>query len=164
MYAKINIRWSEQARLITAICAVILIFAEVVLIDRYTAGGGPDLLVIIIIPLLLSVFILSAPLSITLYDSKLVLKKVFGRITVRYSQISSVRLYTPGSGDVRVFGSGGFCGYVGVFSNRKIGRYYSYVGDPKQAFLIRTKSGINYVFSCENVELVIETIKNTPLG
>lgn len=159
MNTKINIRWNNQVRFITVLVATVLLSAEVALINRYIGGANSGLLAIIIIASLFFVFMLSAPLSITLNDSQIVLKKVLGKITINYSQISSVRSYIPESGDIRVFGSGGFGGYVGVFSNREIGRYFSYVGDTKQAFLIRTKSGKNYVFSCENVEFVIETIK-----
>ncbi|MDR1624398.1 MAG: PH domain-containing protein [Tannerellaceae bacterium] len=159
MNTKINIRWSKQTIFITVIVAVILIFAEVALINIYIGGGNSSaLFAIILIASLFLAFMLSAPLSIALNDSQLVLRKVLGKIVINYSQISSVKLYTPESGDIRIFGSGGFCGYIGIFSSRKIGKYLSYVGDPKQAFLIRTKSGKNYVFSCENVAFVIEII------
>jgi len=154
MNTKVNVRWSNQVKFITVLVTILLISTEVGLI--YNGASG---LIIISIALVFFVFMLSAPLSITLSDSKLILNKVFGKITINYSQIYLVKPYNPASGDIRVFGSGGFGGYVGIFSNQEIGQYFSYVGDPKQAFLIRTKNGKNYVFSCENMAFIIETVK-----
>jgi hypothetical protein len=158
MSVKLNIRWNTQIRVITVITAILLTVVEIILIGKYAISIYFSLSAVIL-AVVVGACILNAPLSITLNGSQLVLKRVFGKIVIKYSQINSVRPYIQESSDIRVFGSGGFCGYTGIFSNREIGKYISYVGDPKQSFLISTKNGKNYVFSCENVEIVIETIK-----
>jgi hypothetical protein len=43
--------------------------------------------------------------------------------------------------------------------HKLVGSYQSYVGDYAQAFQIQSKNGKNYVLSCANRDLVINTIK-----
>jgi hypothetical protein len=158
MNVKVNTRWNNQVRIITVIVAILAIFVEITLISKYADNSYFGILAIIL-AVALGAFVLNAPLSITLNDSQLVLKKILGKTVIKYNHIDSISPYVRDGSDIRVFGSGGFCGYVGIFSNRKIGKYIAYVGDPKQSFLVKTKNGKKYVFSCENVEIVIDTVK-----
>jgi len=105
-------------------------------------------------------FALQSPRYIVLTDDKLIVKKIFGTFSIERSNIKRIESYTPDSSEVRLFGSGGFFGYLGKFSNAKIGSYRSFVCSFKQAFLIQTFDGKKYVFSCENRDEVINTIKS----
>jgi hypothetical protein len=105
-------------------------------------------------------FALQAPLKLVLSDSELVLQKVIGKKTIGYDKIANIEIFKPDGTDIRLLGSGGFAGYIGKFKNADIGTYQAYAGNYKQAFLLQTKEQKNYVFSCENRELFIETIKN----
>ena len=59
---------------------------------------------------------------------------------------------------MRIFGSAGFFGYIGIFYNKRIGKYTSFVGDTHQCFLVTTKSGRKYAFSCESPDEVITQV------
>ena len=56
---------------------------------------------------------------------------------------------------MKMFGSGGLWGFVGVFRNSDIGSYNAFIGDMQQSFLIRTVEGRLYVFSVEDVDDLI---------
>ena len=94
-------------------------------------------------------------MSIVLEPDKLTLKKLFGANSLKYSQILSVEKHKPSFWDMRIFGSAGFFGYIGIFCNKRIGKYTSFVGDTHQCFLVTTKSGRKYALSCESPDEVI---------
>lgn len=75
------------------------------------------------------------------------------KIPVR--DIESVELFQPATGAVRVFASGGFMGFWGVFRERGIGRYYAFYGKSSDCFLVRMKDGNKYVLGCEHPEAMV---------
>jgi len=60
---------------------------------------------------------------------------------------------------MKMFSSGGLWGFVGVFRNSDIGSYNAFIGDMQQSFLIKTVEGRVYVFSVEDVDNLITSIK-----
>ena len=104
-------------------------------------------------------FVLNAPVYILLEPQCFIMKKVLGKVKINYNSILFIDRYSPSLRDVRIFGSGGFFGFIGLFSSEKIGKYYSFVGDSEQCFFIKTVSGNSYVFSSEEADIVIEKIK-----
>ena len=154
---RINVHYSRVVRIITVIVSLIIF-----LITKYIHNNDYKLLFIIIILLLLpSVFVLNAPVYILLEPQCFIMKKVFGKVKINYDSILFINRYSPSLRDVRIFGSGGFFGFIGLFSSEKIGKYYSFVGDSEQCFCIKTISGNSYVFSSEDVDIVIEKIKKS---
>ncbi|WP_353738430.1 PH domain-containing protein [Paramuribaculum intestinale] len=55
------------------------------------------------------------------------------KISVR--DIECVELFQPTMGAIRIFASGGFMGYWGVFRESDIGRYYVFLARLRIAFL-----------------------------
>ena len=157
---RINVHYSRVVRIITVIVSLIIIIGEIFLITKYIHNNDYKLLFIIIILLILPlVFVLNAPVYILLEPQCFIMKKVLGKVKINYNSILFIDRYSPSLRDVRIFGSGGFWGFIGLFSSEKIGKYYSFVGDSEQCFFIRTISGNSYVFSSEDVDIVIENIK-----
>jgi len=153
---KKNVHWSNTVRIITVLVSVLVIVALVTMGRNYLLNPNYGLLLgIIAITITLAVFILSAPMSIVLEPDKLTLKKLFGSNSLKYSQILSVEKHKPSFCDMRIFGSAGFFGYIGIFCNKRIGKYTSFVGDTHQCFLVTTKSGRKYALSCESPDEVI---------
>jgi hypothetical protein len=160
MNSKFNAKWSLTVKIITVVVAIIMIIAETTLIRQLIAGYcNFQVFLGIFIIAFAFIFPLMAPIYICLSDNNFILKKVIGKKVIPFDEIINIQKFTS-SGDIRVFGSGGYGGYLGIFSNAQIGKYSAYVGDFSQAFLIQLKNNKNYVFSCENGDLVIETIKN----
>ena len=107
--------------------------------------------------LLTLLFLVNAPLSVTLSEKTFTLKKLVGSLSIDYDQISAIMPYKFGC-DIRLFGSGGLGGYIGLFSGKEIGKYVAFAGDTEQAYCIFLKNGKKYVFSCEDYESVIAFI------
>lgn len=157
---KIKVKWGTTVILITSITSIIIIIAEYYLLKSLLSSMDIITLIIaIIIVVILGYFALEAPLSLELDEHKLVLYKIKGKLIIEFDQIAHIDIYIPDCSDIRLFGSGGFCGFIGKFRNKNIGNYQSYVGDYAQSFLIQTKKNVNYVLSCENREEVINIVK-----
>lgn len=73
--------------------------------------------------------------------------------------VESVEYFQPTMGAIRVFGSGGFMGYWGVFREGDIGRYYAFYGKASDCFLVRMRNGDKYVLGCEEPDKMIDYIK-----
>lgn len=93
-------------------------------------------------------------------NNSLILNKLIGKKVFYFDQIKQISSYKPDSSDIRLFGSGGFFGFIGKFKNAKINTYQSYVGDFNQAILIQTKDEQNFVISCEDYLSVINLVKS----
>lgn len=157
---------SQTVRLITWIVTpIIVIFGLLIPVRDFMYTPSPTMqilfgCVIVIVLLSLGAILLYAPKEIILDDTWLTLIKGGGKLTVAYADIEEIRMYDPrNTGNIRVFGIGGIYGYIGRFYNRDIGYYTSYVGDYSQAFLIRTKKGRKYLFSCDNAAHIVKEIE-----
>lgn len=117
------------------------------------------LLISVTVFILYGVFMINAPISVRLTTQYFELKKVVGSIRIEYAAISYIGHYRPTLSDMKMFSSGGLWGFVGVFRNSDIGSYNAFIGDMQQSFLIRTVEGRVYVFSVEDVDDLIASIK-----
>ncbi|MDR3218418.1 MAG: PH domain-containing protein [Dysgonamonadaceae bacterium] len=160
MNTKLNIKWGIWVKMITFVSLLLISFAEYYTIRLlFQSIDWITLAVAVIIPVVILYFAMESPVSIEIDNSKFILNKIRGKLMIDFDQISRIELYRPDASELRYFGSGGVFGFVGRFHNANIGKYKSYVGDWKQAFLIQTKTGENYVFSCDRRNFVVETIK-----
>ncbi len=129
----------------------------------YTAIGHPEdtvyyAVVIAIMAFTILYVYLISPKAIELNDTSLIMHKVVGKIIIPLEDIKEIRPYDQSG--LRLFGSGGLFGSIGLFTNNDIGRHYEYVGDFSEAFLVVLNSGKKYVFSCENSDKVIEQVRS----
>lgn len=74
--------------------------------------------------------------------------------------IDNVELFQPTMGAIRIFASGGFMGYWGMFREGDIGRYYAFYGKASDCFLIRMKNGDKYVLGCDNPSHMVAFIRS----
>ena len=86
-------------------------------------------------------------------------RKLIGEFSIELDQVAEIEAYDEKELNLRLFGSGGFLGYLGIFRNKSLGKYMAYVGDYSQAFWVKTKSGKCYMFSCENRDLLLSAIR-----
>jgi len=158
METTFNVRWGLPAKIITTAASLLIIGAEYSLYQSYVANGDFfELIIMICLFVLPLLFLVNAPLSVTLSENTFTLKKLIGTLSIEYDQISAIMPYKFGC-DIRLFGSGGLGGYIGLFSGKEIGKYVAFAGDTEQAYCIFLKSGKKYVFSCEDYESVIAFI------
>jgi len=159
MEIQMKVRWSYGVRVITIVVSLLLLFAEYEILSIFDKRNWLIIFCSLLVLLIFAYCISNSPVYVKLSDSELVFKKVIGRITIPYSEVKKVEVFKPEFENVRLFGSGGFWSYTGLFSNKDIGKYNSYVGDPDQAFLIQLNNGKNYAFSCENRDFVVDAIE-----
>lgn len=128
--------------------------------DNGTAVVSCAVIVFLVVILTFPV-ILFLPRKIVLSEKELILKRVVGRVCLPYSDMSmacSNDYYKPFR-DIRIFGSGGFFGFIGFFSSRDVGRYRAYICDCSEVFSIKMKDGNRYMFSCERSEDVVLSLE-----
>lgn len=105
-----------------------------------------------------------APLSVSAKDGYVCVRSLLAVHKIPIDTITSIKLFQPTLGAIRIFASGGFFGYWGLFTEKDIGRYTGYYGRASDCFLIVTKSGAKYVLGCKNpsamVNYISEKIKN----
>lgn len=156
-----NVRWSKSVRLISAITAILLVGACLIAISEGNEWWNYMLVAVIALSVIYAAAM--SPLMITLHDDRIVIHKIIGRKTILFEKIAELVPYKANaSHTVRLLGSGGFLGYTGLFYDRQIGRYTSYVGsyDKDQLVLICTGGGMKYLISCENAQELISTYNN----
>jgi hypothetical protein len=158
MIEKLKISWSIPVMIITAVVSVILFYAISSLWSRSLTGSWYHIVLLSVLVLVPLFFISLTPVSMQMSDTRFVLKKIFGKVAIDYDQIIAVESYRF-STDMRLCGSGGFCGFTGIFFNPQKGKYSSYIVNPAQSFMITTKNGKRYAFSCKNALTAIEIIE-----
>ena len=102
---------------------------------------------------------LYGPVTIAADEKSVTIKSVLRKQRLDISNIESVELFQPTIGSIRIFASGGYMGYWGVYRGY-IGRYIAYYGKASDCFLIHMKNGGKYVLGCENPEEMVNFINS----
>ena len=102
---------------------------------------------------------LYGPVTIAADEKSVTIKSVLRKQRLDISNIESVELFQPSMASIRIFGSGGYMGYWGVYRGY-IGRYIAYYGKADECFLINMKNGGKYVLGCENPEEMVNFINS----
>lgn len=159
---KTNVHWSNTIKWLSTIISIVLITTLVYILIFDFSLWTVFISVFILAGMIYSAYL--SPMSIELNDTEIVLHKLIGCLHIPLDKITKTEPFETDGSEVRICGSGVFLGYTGLFYNKKLGRYHSYVGCYKQAFLVCAENNKKYVFSCENRELIISTIKNKQNG
>jgi hypothetical protein len=161
MKQKFNIKWSLTVKLLTIAVLLIAVYGEYLLIKPlFYSLDWMKFFFSLLLPAVIIYCAMNSPLSVEINDNSLTVHKIIGRNVFYYNQIKQIGQYKPNGSEIRIFGSGGFLGYIGKFKNSEIGTYQSYAGDFGQAILIQTKDENNFVISCEDYLSVIHSVKN----
>ncbi len=155
-----NIGWSTQTKLLTVfvLLLVIAVFGYQIVKGAMT-GTLWGMAIILFVVATLGYFAMLSPISLRLTEEKLIINKLIGSVQIPYTDIKGVDLYHFSDYDIRVLGSGGYCGFTGKFRSKSLGTYTAYVGNTKEAVYIQTKAGKYIVFSCENREEAVNDIR-----
>ena len=92
--------------------------------------------------------LLTMPRYLLLDDKSIVITHPIGQSVILKSDIIEVRAVERSEllGSIRLFGSGGFFGWFGIFRNSKFGTYRLYCGLLENLYLINTLTR-NYIIS-----------------
>lgn len=157
---KSKVKLSTFSFIIT-ICVVILmiVLAFISFQDKETFYSVIPMILILIVCCLFF-----APISIVANENNIVIKAPINKLSIPVEDIESVENYQPIMSPIktvriRLFASGGFMGYWGVFYDPVIGKFTGYFGDSKSCFLLTKKNGEKYVLGCVNSNKMVEYIK-----
>lgn len=153
---KYNVHWTKQVLIITSI-----VFVTIPIIGYVIVTNSSLFVKIILSITLLSLFafFVNAPRYITIDNQFLTLHKILGKIKFPLDSIIEMGIFHPDKSNMRVFGSGGFGGFIGIFKNKIFGYYRAYLGDFKQSFYLKTDKNRYYVLSCLNREELFMNLK-----
>ena len=155
-----KVSWSKFVKTITVLVTLLLLVAAVSVVwglqQSTDSVGFAVLILIVAVPFC---FILQTPVRIQIVGQQLILKKIIGKVTINISDIREIGIFVPDRIELRLFGSGGLYGYIGIFRNSEIGNYRSYVGNYSQSFYVVLNNNRKYVFSCRDREEVIASVQ-----
>lgn len=100
------------------------------------------------------------PMSLSVDNESLNINRSFRIKSIPLGEIKSVKLCPPTMAEKRIFGSGGWFGYWGYFSEPSIGKYFAYYGKASDCFLVKLKDGKQYLLGCENPAQMVEYINS----
>lgn len=105
-----------------------------------------------------------APVSIAANEKNIIVKAPLNKLSLPIEDIVSVEIYKPilspfRTARVRLFASGGFLGYWGIFYDPVIGKFNGYFGNSKSCFLITKKNGDKFVLGCANPHDMVDYIE-----
>lgn len=155
-----KVSWSKFVKTITVLVTLLLLVGAVgVIWGLQQSVDSIGLVVLILIVAVPFCFILQTPVRIQIVGQQLILKKIVGNVTINISDIREIGVFVPDSIELRLFGSGGLYGYIGIFRNSKLGNYRSYVGNYSQSFYVVLNNNRKYVLSCRDREEVIASVQ-----
>jgi hypothetical protein len=159
----LNCLWDKTVIIITLLVSICLLAVFIGLIRKSSLYKGKKSL-LLLIPLsvvcilpFFSAFYL--PLSVKIDNDNLYVNRIIGNLTIPVHSIKDAKICTNETdGSIRYFGSGGFFGYLGIFKNDELGKYYMYAMDKSNRLIIKTV-GETYVISCETPQKLIDLIR-----
>lgn len=151
-----RIRLSRYSAILTAVLFIALYVGCFATFHEKTAFCC--LLSIFLILLLFA--LLYGTMSIKADARYVIMQSPFRSRRISVVDIDSVEAFMPTMGAIRIFGSGGFMGYWGIFREGDVGRYYAFYGKASDCFLVRMKNGDKYVLGCENPARMMDFIRS----
>ena len=106
--------------------------------------------------ILLAIWVLlTMPRYLLVDDKSIVITHPIGQTVILKSDIIEVRAAdrTELLGSIRLFGSGGFFGWFGIFHNSKLGVYRIYCGQLENLYLVKTLTRKYIISSSVPIEL-----------
>ena len=149
-------RWSGEV--IAMSCGFVIFMILVMLI----VWGGVDSLILLLLLLLCGVVLpvfaifLFTPISLTVVDGNIRVRRVIGNIVIPISDVQSVRVVDKEEIRLssRMVGSAGVFGYLGIFINKRLGRFTMYATERRNLIMVITEKR-KYVFNCRDTDRFI---------
>ena len=99
--------------------------------------------------------LLTMPRYLLVDDKSIVITHPIGQTVILKSEITEISAVERSDirGSIRLFGSGGFFGWFGIFRNSKLGTYRLYSGQLENLYLIKTSTKSYIISSSVPIEL-----------
>lgn len=153
---KKHVEFSSYCCIISSLTVAFIcgVFLATVKTDNYLAAYIWGVAVIV---LLLSALCFM-PLSISLDNYSLKIRRPLKTKSIPLSDIADVRLCSPTMGAKRICGSGGWFGWYGWFREQDLGKYFAYYGKASDCFLVTLKDGRKYMLGCKDAPEMVKAI------
>ena len=121
----------------------------------WSAGMTAVIVTYIIFGIVAVWVLLTMPRYLLLDDKSIVITHPIGQSVILKSDIIEVRAVERSEllGSIRLFGSGGFFGWFGIFRNNKFGTYRLYCGQLENLYLVKTLTKKYIISSSKPIEL-----------
>ena len=121
----------------------------------WSAGMTAVIVTYIIFGIVAVWVLLTMPRYLLIDDKSIVITHPIGQTVILKSDIIEVRAIERSDirGSIRLFGSGGFFGWFGIFRNNKFGTYRLYCGQLENLYLVKTTTKKYIISSSKPIEL-----------
>ena len=121
----------------------------------WSAGMTAVIVTYIIFGIVAIWVLLTMPRHLLIDDKSIVITHPIGQTVILKSDITDIRAVERSEirGSLRLFGSGGFFGWFGIFRNSKFGTYRLYCGQLENLYLVKTTTKKNIISSSVPIEL-----------
>lgn len=153
--------------LLSALVLILLLGTGSLLLYTILTGKIPCILGSGIIAIIFVTLVLSygyAPLSIELSDRSLILHRGIGKKVIHYADMKHIDTYISKEAMIRTCGIGGLFGFTGWYYTKKLGNFFSYVGDYSQTFCIELINRKKYLLSGEDRDYLVAFLKEKISG
>lgn len=146
----IKLRWSNQVIVITTIVSFIII-ATLFFLIKYATVMYIKIPIIAFLSILSLFFIAKAPMKLILSKDEICIKQMLRKTIIKIDDVVDI---SPVCSKVileseREFGSAGFCGYLGSYYNKDLGKYKLFATEMDNLILIKMKNE-QYILSCNS--------------
>lgn len=153
---KSRIKYSPFVVVLTTIILVVLYASCIALVREKVA-----FFVLLSLFVIISVCgLLYGPWYLKASPDNIVMGSLLRKRRILMRNVASAELFQPTMGAIRIWASGGFMGYWGIFREGDIGRYYAFYGKSSDCILVRMKNGDKYVLGCENPSAMLDYIQS----
>lgn len=125
-----------------------------------TYGTDKFILLLAVTVTVLTAGMIYSPMSVSADEDEINVHSPFKIHSIPMRRVVAVERFQPTMGCKRLFGSGGFMGYWGIFREGDVGRYMAYYGQASHCFMVRLDNGDKYVLGCKDVDAMVEYIKS----
>ena len=163
-----RLRWSRLTWLVTAAVIVILAVVTIVILRAAVHVGSRGNLVrgLLILEAAVPVAIfgivaLFAPLGYEVNPEAVVIRRLLRNVVIPLETIREVRRVESGEIGfaVRLFASGGFLGWFGLFFSHNLRRFWAYAGNRDDLVLVTQADGTRIVISPHPPDAFLETVR-----
>ncbi len=156
---KIYFEWSFIVIVITIIVTVLLFYCIYIIANNYHKISA--VVGISIITLLFLYVAMRLPVYLDYNMDVIIIKHLIGKTKIPVTSIITLEKVDDNitAYSIRRFGSGGFGGYLGKFSNNILGNYTMYATQKKNLVLIKTVKQ-QYIISCKCYDELIGYYKD----
>ncbi|RFS20116.1 hypothetical protein DVR12_20585 [Chitinophaga silvatica] len=149
---KYSARYDTLTKVITIIVIIFVVSLFVLIISSKPGNTVPGNVALIILAVSILVTFGYSPRYYSITEDAIIIKRIFSDISIPFEDVVNISIIEKSAirGSLRVFGSGGLFGYLGIFRSSNLGKYQMWSTNCETLVLIE----------CMNKKIVISPSDN----